>query len=50
MTTNGKPTDNSDNLYDAIMVTIEREKSGMTTYQIMGVLMSVMMRFWQRNT
>lgn len=42
--------DKSDSLYDAINETIEQHKKGMTTYQIIGTLMSVIMRFWQLNT
>ncbi|MBA3351651.1 MAG: hypothetical protein H0U23_04355 [Blastocatellia bacterium] len=45
-----KQTDKSDTLYDAIIATIDKHRRGMTTYQILGVLMSVAMRFWERNT
>lgn len=44
-----KQTEKSDALYDAILATIDERKKGMTTYQIIGTLMSVMLRFWQLN-
>lgn len=43
-----KPTQKSDALYDAIVATIDKHKRGMTTYQIIGVLISVTLRWWER--
>lgn len=40
-------TDKSDNLFNAITLTIEQHSKGMTTYQIIGTLMSVILWFWE---
>lgn len=43
-----KATEKSDRLYDAIVAAIDKHKRGMTTYQIIGVLVSVTLRWWER--
>jgi hypothetical protein len=44
-----RKAEQSNDLYDAIVQTIDEHKRGMTTYQIIGTLMSVILRFWERN-
>ena len=44
-----KTTDRSDRLYDALYDTIQKNKRGMTTYQILGTLLVIILRFAQLN-
>lgn len=43
-------TQKSDELYDALDEVIAKHQKGMTTYQILGTLLSLIIRFHQRNT